>query len=120
VNAFLVTSQWTMSDSSHPQRATDYVLMVLGFSASAFMEELVTRAYLITRLEQLLHSRSIAVVLSAALFALYHVYQGPERLLEIMILGLATGFLYLLIRRIWPFAIGHMLWNVVGGLHTVA
>ena len=59
-----------------PRFATDYLLMVARFSATAFAEELVTRAYLITRLEFLLRSRVTAVVLSAAVFGSYHLYYG--------------------------------------------
>jgi len=118
-NTFLVTRQFKPSDSSLPKSATDYVLMVFWFSASGFLEELVTKSYLITRFEQLLRSGTKAVILSAALFGLYHLYQGPDRLLELMILGMVLGFLYLFMRRIWPFAIGHMLWNVIVSLRSV-
>src|SRR5262249_36121745 len=100
-NTFLVTRQFKPSDSSLPKSATDYVLMVFWFSASGFLEELVTKSYLITRFEQLLRSGTKAVILSAALFGLYHLYQGPDRLLELMILGMVLGFLYLFMRRIW-------------------
>ncbi len=59
-----------------PLRATDYLFMVAKYSASAFTEELVTRAYLITRLERVLRSHTKAVMLSAALYGSYHLYYG--------------------------------------------
>jgi membrane protease YdiL (CAAX protease family) len=103
-----------------PGKGTDYLLMVASFSASAFAEELVTRAYLITRFEQLLQSRPKAVILSAAWFGSYHLYYGVGGFIDVMMLGIVLGTMYLLIRRIWPFALGHMLWNVIATLKVPA
>ncbi len=103
-----------------PRKVTDYLLMVASISASAFAEELVTRAYLITRLERLLRSQARAVILSAAWFASYHLYYGVGGVIDMMMWGIVFGILYLLIRRIWPFAIGHMLWNVMAALKIPA
>lgn len=108
---------WVMgatSDYQFPQldRPMDYALMVLKYGLSAFSEELVTRAYLITRLEHLLRSRGAALMLSAALFATYHGYQGVTGLVYTMAFGLVYGLAFLLIRRIWPLAVGHALFNI--------
>ena len=97
---------------SRPQRPVEYPLMVLKYGASAFSEELVTRAYLVTRFEQLLRSRGIAVLVAAALFAAYHGYQGPAGLAYTMALGVMYGGAFLLLRRVWPLAIGHALYNI--------
>jgi len=103
-----------------PSTVTDYLLMVARISASAFTQELVTRAYLITRLERLLQSQAKAVILSAAWFASYHLYYGVGGIIYMMLLGIVFGILYLLIRRIWPFAIGHTLWNVMAAIKIPA
>lgn len=95
-----------------PRGATDYALMMLKHAANGFAEELVMRAYLITRLERLLKSRLGAVTLSAVLFASYHLYQGPGGLIYMLLLGLTYGGCYLLLRRVWPLALGHMFVNV--------
>jgi membrane protease YdiL (CAAX protease family) len=68
----MFTSVRESGNSSPPKTAIDHFLMLAQYSASAFAEELVTRAYLITRLEQLFCSGSKAVALSAGLFASYH------------------------------------------------
>ena len=70
------------------------------------------RAYLVTRLELLLGSRLWAVVASAALFASYHIYQGPGALVDIFALGLLFGSGYVLLRRVWPFALAHAALDV--------
>lgn len=95
-----------------PRRPADYALMVLKFGAAGFAEELVYRAYLITRLELLLQSRGAAVLLSGALFAACHAYQGAAGVADKMAFGVAYGVAFLLLRRVWPLAIGHALYNI--------
>jgi membrane protease YdiL (CAAX protease family) len=98
---------------SYPRLPVDYFLMVVTHAATGFSEELVVRAYLITRLERLLESRFQAVVLAAIAFASYHLYYGPgPTLIFIAIKAVVFGALYLLIRRVWPFAIAHMAFNI--------
>src|SRR5262245_3059461 len=80
--------------------------------ASAFAEELVTRAYLITRLEVLLRARGAAVLVAAFFFASYHVYQGLAATLPVFAIGVIYGVAYLAIRRVWPLMIGHALFDV--------
>jgi membrane protease YdiL (CAAX protease family) len=102
--------------SSYPfpvaRSRADYAMMVIKLGANAFAEELVVRAYLITRLEVLLRSRAFAVLVSSVLFASYHLYQGVYDSLFVLFLGLAFGFAYLGVRRVWPLAIGHMLFGI--------
>ena len=96
-----------------PRDRADYVLMVIKFTVAAYAEELVTRAYLITRLTGLLGSPAKAVVLAAVAFASYHAYQGVGGLVDLFIFGLAFGVAYLLFGRVWPLAIGHALSNIM-------
>lgn len=95
-----------------PTQPVDYGLMAIKHSANALAEEVITRAYLITRFESLLRSRAAAVIVSAALFASYHVYQGAAGLINAMVIGVVFGATYLLLRRIWPLVIGHALYNI--------
>jgi membrane protease YdiL (CAAX protease family) len=98
--------------SAGPRGSTDFALMLLMEAANGFTEELVTRAYLINRLEALLRSRGWAVLLSAAAFASYHSYQGPSGLVFAFLIGLTFGLAYLGVRRVWPLALGHALFNI--------
>lgn len=95
----------------YPQDAGDWLLLVLSCAGIGFWEELV-RAYLIVRFAELLRSRVLAVALSAAAFASYHVYFGVERALALWVMGLWVGFAFLWLRRMWPLAFGHALWDV--------
>jgi membrane protease YdiL (CAAX protease family) len=97
---------------TRPQGAGDFAWMAVKYSLSAFAEELVTRAYLITRLTMLLRSRGEAVLVAALLFASYHAYQGPVGAVYSFAFGLTYGAAFLLFGRVWPLAIGHTLYNV--------
>jgi membrane protease YdiL (CAAX protease family) len=97
-----------------PEGAVAYALVIAKHAANGFAEELVMRAYLITRWKRLLRSRVQAVVLSAFLFASYHLHYGPGGgLVAIALLGLVNGGLYLMFPRIWPFALAHMGVNII-------
>jgi membrane protease YdiL (CAAX protease family) len=96
-----------------PRYPADYAMMVVKHAANAFAEELVTRAYLITRLEGLLKSPAAAVLLAAVAFASYHAYQKMDGLLEILLVGVTWGMVYLAVRRLWPFVFAHALFNVL-------
>lgn len=93
------------------------VLMLLAFSvANGFAEELVMRGYLLTRFERLLHSTPLAVLVTTALFASYHVYQGPTGLIHAATVGLIYGTVYSFQRRLWPVCIAHAIADIVGTL----
>ena len=80
---------------------------------ATFAEELVCRAYLITRLEVLLRSRLWAVLLSAGAFASYHAYQGVNGTTFAFLFGVSFGAIYLFLRRVWPLALGHAMYDVL-------
>ncbi|MBY0458068.1 MAG: CPBP family intramembrane metalloprotease [Gemmataceae bacterium] len=96
-----------------PDGAAELALMAVTMLVAALAEELVTRAYLVTRLRELLRSRAQAVVAAAALFASYHAYQGPRGLLFAFAFGVVYGLLFLLLGRVWPLVAGHALYNMI-------
>jgi membrane protease YdiL (CAAX protease family) len=95
-----------------PVTTVDFALMSIMYVVSAFSEEVVMRAYLITRLRQLLHRPAVAVVVSGVLFALYHSYQGAAGLANALYFGLFLGSLFCIYPRIWPLMICHSLSNL--------
>ena len=88
-----------------------YALTVTCFTAG-LCEELIWRAYGITRMERLLGGRTnLAVLVSAVLFGFWHglsVYG-----LLCFLVGLAYGFVFARIRRITPLFVAHWVGDVV-------
>ena len=52
-----------------------------------------------------------ALLLSALLFALAHIYQGPANMIGIFAGGLVFGIFYLKTGRIWPMIIAHGIYD---------
>ncbi len=96
-----------------PAGTVEWLLAVVKYLVAAYAEELVTRVYLITRLSKLFGSQVKAIVVAAALFASYHVYQGPEGFVGSFLFGLVYGAAYGLNRRIWPLVLGHAGYNLL-------
>ncbi len=72
------------------------------------------RGYLLTRLEHLLRSTWLAILVTTVLFASYHVYQGPVGLIGAAVVGLVYGAAYRVQRRLWPVCIAHAIADVTG------
>jgi membrane protease YdiL (CAAX protease family) len=94
-----------------PQGAEAYLLLLAWYAASAFVEELVVRGYLFVRLEQLLRSTSRAVVITALLFASYHLYQGITPAIMDVPVGIVYALWFSWCRRLWPLCAAHALHN---------
>ncbi|MBP3954692.1 CPBP family intramembrane metalloprotease [Gemmata sp. G18] len=95
-----------------PRARVDYAMMALKYGFAACAEEIVTRAYLITRLTTLLRSRGEAVLVAAILFASYHVYQGLQGFIDVFVFGVMYGMIFLGIGRVWPLVLAHALYNI--------
>jgi uncharacterized protein len=60
----------------------------------AFAEETVFRGYLILRFKNVTGSTAVAVLLSTALFAAGHGYEGPAGIIGVFYLGLVFALIY--------------------------
>jgi len=78
--------------------------------------EEVVRAFLLSRLWKIRPSvpgKLAAVVVSAGLFGLIHLYQGPVRALCAGIFGLIVALYYLRFGRVVPLILAHYLTNAI-------
>jgi len=82
-------------------------LVLVRSLTGAIAEELVCRAYLITRIEQMSGSTFIAWMLSSGIFGAYHIYQGWGGVISATLVGLVYGLAFCYLRRVWPVAIAH-------------
>jgi membrane protease YdiL (CAAX protease family) len=85
------------------------VIVVL---VGVFAEELICRGYLIARIEAATASLPLAIVLSAALFASYHLYQGFRSTVSVFVTGCLYGLGFAMTRRLWPGVAAHAAWNL--------
>lgn len=106
-----------LSSDTAVQRGWGAVLLCLvGFTANSVAEELAMRGYLIPRFEEMIKSSVVAVGLSSALFASYHLYQGVQNAIAIFMCGIVYGMFFCFFRRLWPLVIAHTLGNLINYL----
>lgn len=105
------SASWQIAHRVRPEGITAVLLFLVASVANSFAEELVMRGYLIGRLQRLLRSNWLAVVVTTALFAAYHCYQGVVGVIGAAVLGLVYGMSFCLFRRLWPLWVAHTLAN---------
>ena len=117
VVSLLPPSLWERSaalpDAHHavPGGIPSYFLLLAVCIMSGFAEELVMRGYLIPRLERLLRSTWIAVIITSVLFGSYHLYQGIMPAAMIVVNGLVFAISFCWCRRLWPLCLAHAMHN---------
>jgi membrane protease YdiL (CAAX protease family) len=89
------------------------LFMALATIFDAFSEELAMRAYLIPRLETLLKSKGLAILLTSLLFASYHLYQGVLPAMGTAAIGFVFGIAFCYWRRLWPLVFAHVFINLL-------
>ena len=95
-------------------------MSLLGFPIFRYIDiddsEEVIRAFLLSRLWKVWPStmgKLLVVVISACLFGLIHLYQGPVNAAWTAIFGLIVALYYLRLGRLVPLILAHYLTNVL-------
>ena len=115
VMSFLPSSLLRASAPWHvlhrPEGILAYLLLLIECLASAFAQELTFRGYLIVRLGRLLRSTTLAVLVTTAMYASYHLYQGVTAAVGHAAIGLVYALSFCLFRRLWPLCLAHAIHN---------
>jgi membrane protease YdiL (CAAX protease family) len=108
---------WMLEKSSpyhiRPENIYAFLLVFVSCIISVFLEELFMRGYIISRLEYLLKSSWIAVLISALLFGSLHLYQGVGQAIGTVAIGLVYAIAFCWLRRLWPLCIAHAITNLL-------
>lgn len=95
--------------------------LIFSWALAAFGEEMVFRGYLIHRLADIFPNTDnrwiIALLTSAALFSIGHLYQGFTGVIDTFLAGIFLGVLYVFRRRnLWLPILTHGVINTAGFL----
>lgn len=93
------------------QSAAEVCLLLIGVACTSVAEEIYYRGALLSRLETYGNSKGRALFWSSLCFGLAHTYQGPFGVLGIFLMGLILGAFVQMLGRVWPAAVGHVLYN---------
>ena len=88
-------------------------LIPVGWGSAAFGEELLMRGFVLNRFTVLMGT-NWALVLQALLFSLGHAYQGVTGMVNVFVVGLLLGIVYLRANRnLWPAIVAHGLIDTI-------
>ena len=92
--------------------------VAIGWIVGGFIEEMLFRGFLLTRVSQLFANPRaglvVGVVAQALLFGALHLYAGAFAFIFASTLALSSGVFYLLLgRNLWPLIAVHGAWNTV-------
>lgn len=93
---------------------------VVWLGVAAFEE--LTRVFMLNRLWAVWPqpvARWLTMIVSAALFGLVHIYQGPVSVVAIALLGFLYAWYYKRFGRVWPMIIGHALYDSLQVIQVV-
>lgn len=113
--SFLPSSifQRVAAANTAPEGIAEYCLLAVACAVGGFSQELVMRGYLIARLERLLGSTWLPVLITSLLHASYHLYQGVVPTIGQAAIGVVLAVSFCLTRRLWPLCVAHALANFV-------
>lgn len=98
-------------------RSSSEKIAFIGLSLSAgIAEELVFRSFLIAAMLHASGSMAVAVVVSIAVFAASHAYQGWIGVLRVALLGVVLTAPFLLTGSVYPSIIAHAALDILAGL----
>jgi len=95
-----------------PSSVSGWLMLCVTCIIAAYLEESFFRFYLLSKKEEMNLNTPSALVLSAALFAICHIYEGPWGVLNAVISGLILGALFLKFRSLHGIAAAHGLYNI--------
>jgi membrane protease YdiL (CAAX protease family) len=97
-----------------PEQSCAGIVLLFIYSLSiGLFEELVTRGYLIPRLERVLNSKLWAVLISSAFFGCWHWPNGMIAVWGAFGTGIIYGIVFVATRRLWPTAVAHAMFDFV-------
>ena len=98
---------------NYPSGPSQWIILCISCISSAYLEESFFRFYLLSRREEFKLSAAQALVFSAALFSICHIYEGPWGFLNSVISGILLSFIFLRYKSLHGIAIAHSFYNIL-------
>lgn len=108
----LVVGEWELTSALYvPERPPGWSILAVALVLNSVAEEFVWRGIMQQRVRQLTGSIFTSVAICSVLFASYHLYHGPQVLLDVALMGAVLGVWTHKARSIWPAVIAHTVYN---------
>ena len=93
------------------------IAAVLFIFINSFFEELIVRAYVMSEISSWTRNIALAGIVSVAIQASYHLYQGVPNAVSIAALFAVFSIYYGISRRIMPVILAHLYLDILGALY---
>jgi membrane protease YdiL (CAAX protease family) len=114
LSILLLATGGDVESSSEPSYDVTAGTVIAGIAVAltaGIGEEIVFRAYAITRMAEAGYSSRAAMWAPWAVFTAVHLYQGPLALLIVGTVGAVLTWLYVWKRSVWPVMVTHFLYD---------
>jgi membrane protease YdiL (CAAX protease family) len=95
-----------------PSGILQWLVLCVSCVSAAYLEESFFRFYLLTNRTEMKINDASALVLSTALFAVCHIYEGPWGFLNSILSGVFLAYIFLRRSSIHGIALAHGLYNI--------
>ena len=95
-----------------PHNIAGWVVLVFSCLGTGYLEESYFRFYLLTKLENYLPQVVFRIMLSTALFAVCHIYEGPWGIANAVLAGVLLSVLFVRFRSLHSVALAHGAYNI--------
>ncbi|MDR2369875.1 MAG: CPBP family intramembrane metalloprotease [Treponema sp.] len=95
-----------------PENIPGWLVLALSCLSTGYLEESFFRFYLHRKLEDHGISQGKTVLVSALLFSICHIYEGPWGCLNAVLAGFLLSFIFMRFRSLHGIAFAHGLYNI--------
>jgi len=95
-----------------PSSIIEWIILCIFCLFFAYLEESFFRYYLLSKRNELNLNTVSALIFSAVLFSIGHIWEGPWGILNALVSGLVLGVIFLRFRSIHGIAIAHGMYNI--------
>ncbi|MDR1287252.1 MAG: CPBP family intramembrane metalloprotease [Treponema sp.] len=95
-----------------PESASGWLVLIFSCLSTGYLEESFFRFYLHRKLEDRGVKQERIILVSALLFSICHVYEGPWGCLNAAIAGFLLSFVFVRFRSLHGIAFAHGLYNI--------
>jgi membrane protease YdiL (CAAX protease family) len=102
-----------MPEITAPASISAWIILFFSCLSTGYLEESFFRFYILSRRKALALGPAQAMFVSALLFALCHVYEGPWGFLNAALAGFTLAFIFVRYQSLHGIALAHGLYNLL-------
>jgi membrane protease YdiL (CAAX protease family) len=103
----------TQIELNYPSVISGWIILFISCISTGYLEESFFRFYILSKREELKLGKISAAVLSAVLFSVCHIYEGPWGFINSFIAAIILAYIFLRYNSLHGIAAAHGLYNFI-------